>query len=446
MINKDKAHPDDLLFLYLPRYKRIFPFYTALAALVTWVVMAFFHHSTDDFLGRLFGPSFSDACFAAVWVAFMSVVFLVVTIKWSGKPLQRIADREKEIVEAYLSEDGHFKRRFRKLTSYFGSQPETYTLIRNHLGDVVSATDEAAHQIIGQAQGVDTSMTSLTEILASLRSRSEELARHSHGTLEENEQAIAVLRQYIDKRMVDLKQDFKIVSDLTEKAGSMTKLVELLKDISDKTNLLALNAAIEAARAGEQGRGFAVVADEVRKLSGQSEHAASQIGEAIVSMASGVKTDFAAKLNQKTHKEETELLEFLESQLTALQWSYKQLDTLNANILEQVGISSGDVSRQVLELLANIQFQDITRQQIEHVLRTLEHTEDYVRRLADCIGKPECCASECALPDFNIDDVFKYYVMEKQRAIHRQVSSGRSAGEPDSRQKDPPAAGGVEFF
>ncbi|MEZ6107950.1 MAG: methyl-accepting chemotaxis protein [Pirellulaceae bacterium] len=65
----------------------------------------------------------------------------------------------------------------------------------------------------------------------------------------------------------------------------IAKIIEVITDLSDQTNLLSLNATIEAARAGEMGRGFAIVASEVKNLARQTKSAIENIEETVNSIS-----------------------------------------------------------------------------------------------------------------------------------------------------------------
>ncbi len=84
------------------------------------------------------------------------------------------------------------------------------------------------------------------------------------------------------------------IASLISQSDEIKQVIDIIREISDKTNLLALNASIEAARAGEAGRGFAVVADEISKLADQSRVSAESIGSILNEMKRRVDESLSA--------------------------------------------------------------------------------------------------------------------------------------------------------
>ncbi|HEY6895913.1 MAG TPA: methyl-accepting chemotaxis protein [Rhodocyclaceae bacterium] len=325
--------------------------------------------------------------------------------------------RSKTVTAA--SEVGRELEQFDKFNNVVGGQ----------LNTIVSETEAAAYNVVTQLQAMDAVVTDLTSYVNTTTEQSEDLLRAAEERIEHNRGLIQNLNAYIDQRINDAESDHLRVTQVVEEARSLTSLVELIKHIAGQTNLLALNAAIEAARAGEAGRGFAVVADEVRKLSGESEKAVQQINQGIDQVASSIETQFRDKLAHSNIDAERATLENFAQQLTHLGESYKEVTEHEAQVLAHFMTSSQQLGTMFMEALASIQFQDVTRQQVEQVLSAMERLAGHMATLARRLNNVDDPNFQFVPLSEHLDQIYSSYVMSSQRSSHNSALHQSAAAE-----------------
>ncbi len=107
------------------------------------------------------------------------------------------------------------------------------------------------------------------------------------------------------------------IGSLVTASNQIGKVINVIKDIADQTNMLALNATIEASGAGDAGKGFAVVAGEVKELAKQSAEATEKITEQIDQIQSS--TGEAVESIEEINKVISEIAHINETIATAVE-------------------------------------------------------------------------------------------------------------------------------
>ncbi|MDX1552834.1 MAG: methyl-accepting chemotaxis protein [Marinobacter sp.] len=185
-------------------------------------------------------------------------------------------------------------RAFDQMLSRFGGLIGHVAKSTAELGDVAArgrqSSQSLAEQVGRQEQETNLVATAANEVTATaeeVRRNADQAARLAdeighltHGGGESADEAVAAMAR-LESRVETVAAT---IGELASQSQSIGQVMDVIRGISEKTNLLALNAAIEAARAGEMGRGFAIVADEVRGLASQTANSTEQIDDLVSSL------------------------------------------------------------------------------------------------------------------------------------------------------------------
>lgn len=235
--------------------------------------------------------------------------------------------------------------------------------------EVRSGTEQISTTMEELATGSESQANMTTDLSTMMKDYTEKIEQTTENTeraTNESNQVLVLADEGTELMNASMKQMENIdsivqdsvekVQNLDEQSREISKLVVVIQDIADQTNLLALNAAIEAARAGEQGRGFAVVADEVRKLAEQVGNSVTDISTIVGSIQNEI-NQVTNSLNDEYKEVElgTNQIRLTNEKFSTIQHSISEavnsINFINTNMAD-IAASSQEMNSSIYEIAA----------------------------------------------------------------------------------------------
>lgn len=151
---------------------------------------------------------------------------------------------------------------------------------KGELPDAFRRMLESLRSMVREIRGTSVDLASAaTEILAASQEQESAAASQSSAmeeinrTMESLSASAAHVSDSVQGVLANAEQTLtttdRMVARITELSGHANRIGEILdviREIADRSDLLALNGSLEASRAGDSGHGFALVAAEMRRL------------------------------------------------------------------------------------------------------------------------------------------------------------------------------------
>ncbi len=203
--------------------------------------------------------------------------------------LNAMADNVGNMVGEINSEMQKLARSSTQLNSISGVMLEGTTQTSKRTDSVAAATEKMSTNMSSVAAASEEAATSVNIVATAI----EEILQSVQEETEKTNEARTITQDAVGL----VRSSSEKVDALGSAANEISKVTEVITEISEQTNLLALNATIEAARAGEAGKGFAVVANEIKELAKQTAAATGEIKSKIESIQ-GSTNETVAEIKQ----------------------------------------------------------------------------------------------------------------------------------------------------